>query len=131
MGDLRVEHNLFGEFAQPGLNIPRGGIAVTCENITPVSLAVYQKAFLAELDESAEDGGVSVRVVLHGLADYVRHLGVATVVHLVHRVQHTPLDRFETVHYVRHGPLEYDIRGIVQEPVLEHSRQLKLVTVRA
>ena len=131
VGDLRVEDHFLGELRQARLDVPRGGVAVSSENITPVTLAVDQKAFLAELDKGSEDGSVSVRMVLHGLADYIGHLCVASVVHPVHGVQHAPLHGLQSVNDVRYGPLEDDIGGIVQEPVLEHPGKLVFVAVRA
>ena len=127
---LRVEDHLLGELAEPGLDVSRCGVGVAGEDVTPVTLAVHGEAFLAQLDEGAEDGLVAVRVVLHGLADDVGDLGVGAVVHLVHGMQHAPLHGLESVHDVRHGPVQDHVRGVVQVPVLEHAGKLELVCVR-
>ena len=131
VGDLRVEDDLLREFAEPGLDVSRRGVAVPREDVAPVPLAVDHQAFLAQLDEGAEDGLVAVRVVLHRLSDDVRHLGETAVIDPRHRVQHTPLDRLETVHDVRDRPLQDHIGRIIQEPVLEHRGQLELLAVRS
>ena len=131
MGDLRIEDHFLGEFAEAGLDVPRGSVAVTGEDVTPVSLAVDQQTLLAQLDQGSQDGSVTMGMVLHRLSDNVGHLGVAAVVHLVHGVEYAPLYGLESVHDVGDGPLEDHIRGIIQEPVLEHPGQLELVAVRA
>ena len=109
VGDLRVEDDLLGEFAQTGFDVTGRSVAVTGKDVTPVPLTVDQKAFLAELYEGSEDGRVTVRVVLHRLADDVGHLSVASVVHSEHGVKHTSLHRFESVNDVRDGPLQNDV----------------------
>ena len=68
-------------------------------------------------------------MVLHGLADDVRDLGIAAVIHPVHRVEHAALHRLQSVHDMRYRPLEDYVGGIVQEPVLEHSGELVLPAV--
>ena len=108
-GHLRVEDYLLRKLAESGLNISGSGVGVTCENVTPVSLTIHGKAFLPELYEGSEDGLVTVRMVLHSLADNVRHLGETAVVHLVHRMEDPSLHGLETVHYIRNGPLEDDV----------------------
>ena len=103
------EDDLLGEFAQTGFDVTGRSVAVTGKDVTPVSLTVDQKAFLAELYEGSEDGRVTVRVVLHRLADDVGHLSVASVVHSEHGVKHTSLHRFESVNDVWDGPLQNDV----------------------
>ena len=124
-GDILVEHHFLREFREARLNVPGRGVGVSGEDVSPVSLAVYEKALLAKRDQGAKDGGVAVGMVLHGLAHDVGNLRVAAVVHLRHSVQHTPLDRFETVHDMRHGPVQDGVGRIVQIPVLEHAGELE------
>ena len=128
-GDFLVEDHFLGKLGKAGLNVTRGGVGVSGEDVTPVSLAVYQEPLLAQRDQGAQDGGVAVRMVLHGLAHDVGHLGVAAVVHLGHGVQHAALNRFETVNDVRHGAVQDGVRRIVQVPFLEHAGQLVLAGV--
>ena len=129
VGDFRVENHLLGKFAQPCLYVTRSSVGITCEDVSPVTLAIHGKAFLSELHECTEYGSVSVGMVLHSLADYVRHLGICPVIHPVHSVEHTPLHRLQTVHNMRHGPVQDDIGRIVKVPVLEHSREPEFLAV--
>ena len=63
-------------------------------------------------------------VILHRLADDVRHFVVLAVIHRLHRMKNTALNRLQTVLNRRDGSLKNDIRGIVQKPVLVHARQV-------
>ena len=65
-----------------------------------------------------------MRMIHHGVSHNVGHLVVAAVVHLLHRVQNTSLHGLQSVVYMRHGTLQYHVRGIVQEPVLIHAREV-------
>lgn len=65
-------------------------------------------------------------MVLHGMSHEVRHLVVAPVVLLLHRVQDAALHGLETVVEMRHRTLEDNVRRIVEKPVLVHSRELVL-----
>ena len=62
-------------------------------------------------------------VVLHGLTHDICHLIVATILDTLHGVKDTTLHRFETISQVGHSTLQDNIRGIVQEPVLVHTRE--------
>ena len=106
VGDLGVEDDFLCELAETRLDVSGGGVGISRKDVTPVTLAVHGQVLLAELHEGAQDGLVTVGMVLHRLADDVRHLGVVAVVHLVHRVQHAPLDGLETIHDMRHGTLQ-------------------------
>ena len=46
---------------------------------------------------------------LHCLSDDVCHLGVASVVHSPHRMQHSSLHRLETIDKMWYGPVEYGV----------------------
>ena len=65
-----------------------------------------------------------MRVELHGVPHDVRHLVVSAVVHALHRVHDAALHGLEAVLDVGHGTFQDDIRGVVQEPVLVHPRQV-------
>ena len=127
--DLRVEENLLGELAEACLDVTGCRVRIAGEDVAPVTLAVDAEALLAEGDEGSEYGLVAVGVVLHGLADYVRHLGVGTVVHLAHHVQHAPLDRLQAVGDVGDGTVQDHVGCVIQVPVLEHAGELELVRV--
>ena len=52
---LRIEYNLFRKFAQTGLDITGSRIRVSCEDVTPVTLAVNQIVLLTELYQCTEN----------------------------------------------------------------------------
>ena len=76
VGDLRVEDDLLGEFAQTGLDVTGRSVAVTGKDVTPVPLAVDCITFLTELDKRSENGSITMRMIVHGLADNSRDLAV-------------------------------------------------------
>ena len=123
VGGLGIEHHLLGELRQAALYVSACCVRVACNDISPVSLSVYEKILLAELYERAEYGHISVRVIGHHLSYRLRRLGAAAVVVDVHRLKHPALNGLETVHKMRDGPLQYHIRRIVEEPFFEHPRQ--------
>ena len=129
LGGLGIEGRLQGEFGEARLYITRCGGSVTGKYIPPVTLAVNEQVFLAQLDQRVADRGITVRVILHSLTDDVRHLVVLAVIHGFHRVEDTALHRLQTILNRRHGTLQYHIRGIVQEPVLVHTRQVILHSI--
>ena len=129
VGNLGVEDHLFGKLAKTRLYVPRGSIAVSGKDVTPVSLAVYCKAFLAQLNKCTKNGSIAVRVILHSLTDNVGYLGKTAVIHLEHGMQHAPLNRLESVHNMRYGPGQDYIRRVIQKPLLEHSGQLEFCAI--
>ena len=88
-------------------------------------MTVDEQVFLTQLYQCVFDGGITVWVKLHGFAHNVGHL-VTSVLHAAHGVQDAALHRFQSVHDVGYGTFQYDIRGIVQKPVLIHAAQLML-----
>ena len=70
-------------------------------------------------------------MVLHRLAHDVRDLGVVAVVHLEHGVEHAPLHRLEAVHNMGDGAFQDYVGRVIQEPVLEHARELEAAAVAA
>ena len=121
---LGVEDSLKRELGETGLNISWSGGPVSGKNVSPVALAIYQQVLLAHLHQSVTDGGVTVGMELHRMAHDVGHLDVTAVIKPFHRVQHTALDGFQSILEMRDGTLQNNIRRIIQEPVLVHSRQL-------
>ena len=122
---LGVEHDFLGEFRKPGLDVSRSCVRVAGQDVAPVTLTVDEQVFLPEGDKRSEYGRISVRMELHRLADDIGHFGQAAIVYPVHGMQDTPLHRLEPIDDVRHCPVENDIRGVVEKPVLEHTRQLE------
>ena len=126
-GGLAVEDHVKGELRQAGLDISARGGLVTREYVAPVTLAVNQQILLSELHQGILYRGVAVRVVLHGLAHDVGHLVVTAVVAALHGVEYASLHGFQSILRMRHGSLQYDVRGIVQKPVPVHARQLAYI----
>ena len=117
---LGIEDHIQGELGQAGLNVTGRGCIVAGEDIAPVSLAVNEQFLLSQLYQSVLDTGIAMGMELHGVTHNVGHLVVATVIHALHGVQYTTLDRLEAIADMRHGTLQNYIRSIVQKPVLVH-----------
>ena len=122
-----VEHNLLGKFAQACLNVTGSSSAVTSKYITPVTLTIHQQVLLAQLHKCITNGGISVGMVLHCLANDICNLIEASVINILHCVHNTPLNRLKTVSDMRNCTLQNNVRGIIQEPVLIHTGKLVLV----
>ena len=84
VGGFRVKKHFQRKFRQARLDVTRGCRAIASEYIAPVSLAIDQQVFLAQLHQRIADRRVAVRVVLHGLPNNVGHLVITTVVHYFH-----------------------------------------------
>ena len=121
---LLVEDHVEGEFRKTRLDITARGGLVAREDVAPVALTVDQQVLLPQLHQRVLDRRVAVRVVLHGLTHEVGDLVVTAVVDDLHRMKDTPLDGFQSVLDMRHGAFEDHVRGVVQEPVLIHAREL-------
>ena len=79
--------------------------------------------------KGAKDGCVAVRMVLHGLAHDIGHLGVPAIVHFGHCVQHSALNGLETVHNMGNGTVQNGVGRVVQIPLLEHAGKLEIAGV--
>ena len=123
LGGFGIEHHIERKFRQSSLDITRSRSSVTRQNVTPVTLAVDQQILLSELYQCVTNRGVAVGVELHRVTDDIRHLVVATVVHTFHRVQDTSLYGFQTVLDVGHSALQNYVRGVIQKPILIHTRE--------
>ena len=106
VGGLGIEYHFLRKLRETRLDITRSRVRVTGEDVTPVSLAVDEIVSLSDPHEGTENRLVTMRMELHGLSDDVSHLGVASVVHTPHGMEHTPLDRLQTIYKMRHGPIE-------------------------
>ena len=113
-----VEHHLQRKFAELAFDITRGSGLVAGQRVTPVALRFDKQVLLAHVHEGRVDGGVAVRVVVHGIAHDTRHLVEAPVVHLVHRVENAALHWFEAILEVGDGAVQNSIARIVQEPAV-------------
>ena len=100
---LGVEHFVPREVGEAALDVTRGGGGHARVEVAVVSLAVDEVALalapqlVREHHDRVADRRVAVRVVLHGVADDVRHLRVLPVVLLPERVEDAALDGLEPV----------------------------------
>jgi hypothetical protein len=120
-GGLRVEDHIVGELAQACFDVTRCRRAIAGECVPPVPLAVDQQVLLPQLHQRIADAGITVRMVLHGMPDDVRHLVVAAIIEVLHAVQDPPLHRLQSIIQGRYGTLQDHIARIVQEPVPVHT----------
>ena len=63
-------------------------------------------------------------VIGHGLTHDVGHLVISAIIDDVHGMQYSALHGLQTIHHIRDGTLQDDIRSVVQEPMLVHSAQV-------
>ena len=115
---LGVEHHVERKFAELAFDVTRGGCLVARKRVTPVTLRFDEQVLLAHVHEGRVDGGVAMRVVVHGVAHDARHLVETAVVHLVHGMQNTALHRLQAVLEIGHGAVENRIARVVQEPAV-------------
>ena len=123
-GGLRIEHHVERKLRKACLDVSRSRSTVAGEYVSPVTLAVYEQILLSHLHQSIAYRGVAVRMELHGMAHNVSHLVESAVVHTLHRVEYASLHGFQAVLNMGHGTLKYDVRGIVEKPVLIHAAQM-------
>ena len=112
-GCFRIEYHIEGKFRETCFDVTRSGCSVACEDVPPVSLAIYQQIFLSELHQCIADGGIAVRVELHGVSHNVCHLVVPSVVQALHRVKDTSLDGLQPVVDVGDSTFQDNVGGIV------------------
>ena len=120
---LLVIYHIEGKFRQASLDISCCRSLITRKDITPVTLHIDKQTLLTKLHQGILDRGITVGVILHSLTHDICHLVVATILNTLHSVQDTALHGFQTILQMGHGTLEDNIRGIVQEPVLIHTRK--------
>ena len=78
-GILGVEHHIERKLGEPRLYVPWGGSAVAREDIAPVALRIYEQVLLPKLHERAANGGIAVRMVLHGVPDNVGYFVIPAI----------------------------------------------------
>ena len=109
LGDLGVVENLLCKRKQAALDVSGSCRSVACHEVTVVTLLVYEEVAVGQIDEGRVDGGISVRMVVHGRSDDVGDLVEAPVVHLDHGVKDSSLYGLEAVLDIGNGPVLYDI----------------------
>src|SRR5574344_11707 len=121
---LGIKYCIHSKLTKPCLYISGSSSTVARKDVTPVTLAVNEQILLSQLHQGIADGGITMRMELHGMSHDVRHLIVAPVVHALHGVKDTALHRFETILQMRYGTLQNYIGCIIQKPVLIHAAQM-------
>ncbi len=124
-----IENCIKRKFTEACLDITRGGCAIARKDVAPVPLAIDEQVFLTQLHQGIANAGITVRVVLHGLPHDVGHLVHLAVIHALHGMKDTALNGLQAVLNGRHGTLQYHIRGIIEEPILVHTRQVVLDSI--
>ena len=119
-GGFRIEEHLQCKLAQLHLDVTWRRGAVASQNVAPVSLAIQQQLTLADLDHGIPDARIPVRVELHGVANDIRHLVEATIVHFAQTVQNPSLHWLQSIVLVRNGSLENHIARVIEEIVVVH-----------
>ncbi len=123
-----IENHFKGKFGKSGFDIPRCCSAVSGENIAPVALGIDQQVFLSQLHQGISDGGIPMRMVLHGLADDIGNLVVPAILNLPHGMKNPALNRLKTVIDMRNSPFENYIGSIIEKPVLVLAGQFGYMT---
>ena len=124
--DIVVEHRLVREFGQTALRITSGGGGAAGKNISEVTLfddkvgdveifsflltglpvaetVLDDTALVGKHHECIADGGISVRMEMHGIADDIGYFLRSAVVNPVQRPQNTALNRLESVVHIGNG----------------------------
>ena len=108
---INICRHLHGDLRQTCLRVTHGRCPVSVHG-TEVAVSVHQRVsgrpFLGQINKSAVDGAVSVRVIFtHGIADDTGTFSVRlirTVVQLNHGIKNPSLHRLETVPHIRKSP---------------------------
>ena len=124
VGGLGVEHRVEGKLGKTGFDVSSGSSTVAGQYVAPVALGVDEQLLLAQLHQRVAYRHVAVGVQLHRLAHHVGHLIISAVVHALHGVQYASLHRLQTVLDMRHGTFQDYVAGVIQKPVLVHSRKV-------
>ena len=117
VGDFGAEGDVERELGKAGFDVAGGGGGVAREDIAPVALGIDEEFLLPELDHGVADGGVTVGVILHGVADDISDFVVTAVFQFVHGMEDAALDGFEAVIDVGDGAFEDDVGSVFEEPV--------------
>ena len=94
---FRIKNHLQSERRKPRFDVSCRRCRVSCVDVSPVSLSVYQEFFLTNLHHSIGDGSIPVRVILHRITDDICNFIVSAVFQLAHRVHYPPLYGLKTI----------------------------------
>ncbi len=122
-GEIVVEELRGGQVGQAALDIARGGGGVAGVDVAEIALAFDEIAAVDQHDQRIADGGVAVRMELHGVAHDVGDLDEAAVVVLVQRIENAALDGLESVLDLGDGAVADDIGGVLQKIAVHEAVQ--------
>ena len=116
-----ISQDLVRDCRQAGLGVAHGGSAVTVDR-AKVSLAIDQGIahveVLRQANQRVIDGCIAMRVVvLEYLTDHTGALAVPSVgphAHFGHGVEHTAVNRLETVPGIRQSALNDNAHGVIE-----------------
>ncbi|OQB54058.1 MAG: hypothetical protein BWX99_02271 [Deltaproteobacteria bacterium ADurb.Bin151] len=117
---FQIGQHFIGYASQPALRVTHGRRRITVYG-TKVSLSIHQhiaqRKILRHPHHGVIDGCVTVRVILtHDIADDTCGFFVwliVAVAHFVHRIQYSPMHRFQAVAYIGYCPADDDAHGII------------------
>ena len=113
-----LKSSVRARFGQPAFDVAARRRDVAREDIAEIPLAFDEVALVGQHHQRVHDGGVAVRMILHGRADDVGHLDETPVVLLVQRPEDAPLDRLEAVAQIRNGAVANDVGGVIQKTAI-------------
>ena len=111
--DFGVEERLLCQFGQAAFDVTGSGCRQPCDDAAEVALAVDEVFLIGEDGQCPRDGGVAVRMVVHGVANHARDLVEASVIDFVEAVKNAALNGLQAVIDIWDGPVAHDIRGVL------------------
>src|SRR5437667_7109014 len=85
IGNLIIEEFISRQFGQAALDVPRLSSRIAREEIAVIALSIDQVALIGQHDQRVPNGGITMRVILHGVANEGINFGIAAVVLLMKR----------------------------------------------
>ena len=126
-GDVVVEQYLMPERRKTALDVPPRRRRTAGQDVAEIPLPGDVILLVGKHHQRIFDRRVAVRMKVHRVADDVRHLVGAPVVHLIERPEHPALHRFETVVDIRNGAVLDDVTRVFQEVPVHHHPEIVVV----
>ena len=102
---LWIENYVKSKLRKARLYIAWRRSSVSGKDVSPVSLAVNEQVFLSHLHQSISYRSITMGMKLHGMPHNISHFVVTSVVHTLHGVKNTALNRLQSVLNMRHSTL--------------------------
>ena len=128
LSQVVVEKDLSAQFGKSALDVTRSGGGTPCNGVAVVALLDDVVLFVGKNHQSVPDGGVSVGVIVHHIADDIGSFVCPAVVDLFQSPEDTALNGFETVVHIWDGTVFDHIRSIFQKVLIDHGAQIGIVT---